>query len=64
MKAIKDSAGVIYPSELCTWVQTTNPDGSYTIDTVKFYGTGTAVALTGCVLGYIGTSGKFGKLSK
>ena len=63
MLVVKDTAGKIYPADLCTWVQT-DVDGGYTISTVEFYGTGSAVAVTGADLGFIGKSGRFVKLSK
>lgn len=58
MLVIKDSAGTIYPADLCTWTQSDAASG-YTIATANFYGTGAAVALTGPVLGHIGKSGRF-----
>jgi len=63
MLVIKDSSDVTYPAQLCTWVEV-EVDGGYTITTAKFYGTGSAVALTGTDLGYIGKSGRFVKISK
>ena len=48
MIVIKDNAGVIYPADQCTWKQADSSSGSgYTINTAKFYGTGTGVAITG-----------------
>lgn len=64
MIVIKDSAGVIYPADQCTWKQADSSSGSgYTINTAKFYGTGSGVAITGPSLGIIGKSGRFVKIS-
>jgi len=60
MYVIRDSAGVIYPADLCTWEQVDNGgQGGYDITNVNFYGTGAAVAKTGCELGYIHKTGRF-----
>jgi hypothetical protein len=64
MLVIKDSSDVIYPADLCTWKQADATDGyGYVINTAKFYGTGTAVALVGPELGHIGKSGRFVKMT-
>jgi len=64
MLVLKDSAGVIYPADSCTWKEAASASGyGYTINTAKFYGTGSAVDLTGPVLGIIGKSGRFVKIS-
>jgi len=60
---IKDSSDKIYPTTLCTWVQSEVTNG-YQISSASFFGTGTAVAITSPELGYIGKSGRFVKMSK
>ena len=64
MLVIKDeNNGVIYPADLCTWKEAVVSGGGYSINTASFYGTGAAVALTTPVLGHIGKSGRFVKMS-
>lgn len=64
MLVLKDSAGVIYPADQCTWKEAASASGyGYTINTAKFYGTGVAVAISGPILGIIGKSGRFVKIS-
>jgi len=64
MYVIKDSAGVIYPADMCTWEESANGGSAgYNVFNVNFYGTGAAVAKTGCVLGYISKTGRFVKIS-
>lgn len=63
MLVIKDSSNVIYPADMCTWVQT-EVAGGYTVTSANFFGTGAAVAITAPELGYIGKSGRFVKMSK
>jgi len=60
MYVIRDSAGVIYPADLCTWEQVDNGgQGGYDLTNVNFYGTGAPVAKTGCELGFISKTGRF-----
>jgi len=64
MLVLKDSAGVIYPADSCTWKEAASASGNgYTINTANFYGTGSAVSITGPILGFIGKSGRFVKIS-
>jgi len=59
-----DSTGVIYPADNCSWKQTASASGNgYTINTANFYGTGSAVVIADPVLGIIGKSGRFVKIS-
>ena len=59
-----DSTGVIYPADNCSWKQAASASGNgYTINTANFYGTGSAVAIANPVLGIIGKSGRFVKIS-
>ena len=59
-----DSTGVIYPADNCTWKQAASASGQgYTINTANFYGTGAAVVIANPVLGIIGKSGRFVKIS-
>ena len=59
-----DSTGVIYPADNCTWKQAASASGNgYTINTANFYGTGSAVVIADPVLGIIGKSGRFVKIS-
>jgi len=48
---------------MCTWVQN-EVAGGYELASADFFGTGAAVAITAPVLGYIGKSGRFVKMSK
>jgi len=58
------STGVIYPADVCTWKEAASASGhGYTINTANFYGTGSAVAIADPVLGIIGKSGRFVKIS-
>jgi hypothetical protein len=65
MLVIKDSSGVIYPADRCSWKQAAASGGGYSINTAKFYDGATAggAALTGPELGYIGKTGRFVKTS-
>jgi len=63
MIVIKDSSNKIYPADMCTWVQN-EVAGGYELASADFFGTGAAVAITAPVLGYIGKSGRFVKMSK
>ena len=59
-----DSTGVIYPADNCSWKQSASTSGKgYTINTANFYGTATAVSIADPVLGIIGKSGRFVKIS-
>jgi len=59
-----DSTGVIYPADNCSWKQAASASGNgYTINTANFYGTGSAVVIADPVLGIIGKSGRFVKIS-
>ena len=65
MLVIKSATtGVIYPADNCTWIEAASSSGNgYTINTANFYGTGAAVAIANPVLGFIGKSGRFVKIS-
>jgi len=65
MLVIKNNTtGVIYPADNCSWKEAASSSGNgYTINTANFYGTGSAVAITSPVLGFIGKSGRFVKIS-
>ena len=65
MLVVKDSSGVIYPADRCTWVESAAAGGGYSIGTAKFYDGATAggTALTSPELGFIGKSGRFVKIS-
>jgi hypothetical protein len=59
-----DSTGVIYPADNCSWKEAASASGhGYTINTANFYGTGAAVVIANPVLGFIGKSGRFVKIS-
>lgn len=59
-----DTTGVIYPADACSWKEAASTSGyGYTINTANFYGTGAAVAIANPVLGFIGKSGRFVKVS-
>jgi len=59
-----DSTGVIYPADNCSWKEAASGSGyGYTINTANFYGTGAAVTIANPVLGFIGKSGRFVKVS-
>ena len=59
-----ESTGIIYPADSCTWKQAASASGNgYTINTANFYGTGSAVSIANPVLGIIGKSGRFVKIS-
>lgn len=59
-----DSTGVIYPADNCSWKEAASSSGNgYTINTANHYGTGVAVAIADPVLGFIGKSGRFVKIS-
>lgn len=65
MLVIKNNTtGVIYPADSCIWKEADATSGyGYTINTVKYYGTGTEVTVTTPVLGFIGKSGRFVQIS-
>jgi len=59
-----ESTGVIYAADNCSWKEAASASGhGYTINTANFYGTGSAVAIADPVLGFIGKSGRFVKIS-
>ena len=58
-----ETSGVVYPADLCTWIESSVSGGGYSIGTANFYGTGAAVSIATPVLGYIGKSGRFVKMS-
>jgi hypothetical protein len=58
-----ETSGVIYPADLCTWKEAAASGGGYSINTANFYGTGAAVSIATPVLGHIGKSGRFVKMS-
>ena len=59
-----ETTGVIYPADNCTWKEAASASGyGYTINTANFYGTGSAVVIATPVLGFIGKSGRFVKVS-
>jgi len=57
-----NTTGVIYPADNCSWIQASESEG-YSINTANFYGTGSAVTIANPVLGFIGKSGRFVKIS-
>jgi hypothetical protein len=65
MMVIKsESTGVIYAADLCSWKEIASASGNgYTINTAFHYGTGSAVTIANPVLGFIGKSGRFVKIS-
>jgi len=59
-----ESTGIIYAADNCSWIEAASASGyGYTINTAKFYGTGSAVVIADPVLGIIGKSGRFVKIS-
>lgn len=59
-----ESTGVIYAADNCSWKEAASSSGhGYTINTANHYGTGSAVAIADPVLGIIGKSGRFVKIS-
>ena len=65
MMVLRDSAGVIYPADRCTWTQTqVGGTGGYVIATATFYpGNAVGSAITDPELGFIGKSGRFVKVA-
>ena len=65
MLVIKNTtSGVIYPADRCSWVEAPASGGGYSINTVLFYdGVSAGATVATPVLGFIGKSGRFVKIS-